>query len=276
MIDSSPLQDAIDRMHAKTPVARALSSAEWADVPQEIRDRSFWTARFAEADLLQLMHDKISTALEMGREEVKNGTRLVNRSTFIGDMKVALSAAGYMPEPGDEGTIKDHSSRGRLGMIYDINTRLAAGYGGWVAGQSQGALDAFPAQELYRESSRKVPRNWRSRWAAHGGQSFAGGRMIALKNDPIWSTISTFGSPYPPFDYNSGMGIRNISRSEAIALGVMSDKDRVRPMRAGLNDGLEASAQQFSPDILKSLAKTLGDRAVLEDGKLRYVGGPQS
>jgi hypothetical protein len=36
--------------------------------------------------------------------------------------------------------------------------------------------------------------------------------MIALKTDPIWVRISRFGRPFPPFDFNSGMGLRNIGR----------------------------------------------------------------
>jgi hypothetical protein len=43
-----------------------------------------------------------------------------------------------------------------------------------------------------------------------GGQIF-GGRMIALKSDPIWTAISAFGTPYPPFDYNSGMWVHGPS-----------------------------------------------------------------
>ena len=47
-------------MKGKTPVAVALSSAGWSDVAHELRERAFWTANFASADVLQLMHDKIT------------------------------------------------------------------------------------------------------------------------------------------------------------------------------------------------------------------------
>lgn len=272
MIDASPLLEAIKRMDSRTPVAVALSSQEWADLPQELRDRSFWTARFASADLLQLMYDKITSALELGREETAKGGRFTSRSTFIGDMKEALKASGYMPEPDTEGSIKDHSSRGRLGLIFDINTRLAEGYAGWTAGQSKGALDAFPAQELYREESRIVPRAWHTRWHDHGGEFFDG-RMIALKNSPIWTAISAFGSPYPPFDYNSGMGIRSISRSEAISLGVIEPGEKVHPEHLGFNDGLEGNVNRFDPSIRKELVDSFPDSFTIKDGQLQYVGG---
>jgi hypothetical protein len=31
-------------------------------------------------------------------------------------------------------------------------------------------------------------------------------RMIARKDSPIWEALSRFGTPYPPFDFNSGCG----------------------------------------------------------------------
>ncbi len=271
-IDFSPLAEAVARMKRKTPVARALSSQEWSEVPRELRERAFWTANFASADLLHLMHDKLTTALELGREQVANGERYVSRSSFIGDMKEALASAGYIPMPGEEGTIKDHSSRGRLGLIYDINTQMAAGFAGWKAGQDQGVLDAFPAQELYRQASRKIPRKWHLRWAEHGGREY-GGRMIALKNDPIWMAISAFQNPYPPFDYNSGMGIRNVARSEAIRLGVMTAQQTVHREGRGFNDGLSGNVERFSPDLLKELARDFGNTVRLRDGQLEYIGG---
>ena len=97
--------------------------------------------------------------------------------------------------------------------------------------------------------------------------------MIALKNDPIWTEISAFRNPYPPFDYNSGMGIRNVPRSEAIRLGVMTAEQKVRPEKRGFNQGLSASVERFSPDLLKELARDFGDTVRLKGGQLEYIGG---
>lgn len=254
-----PLAQAVARMNAKTPVAQAMTSAEWADVPLALRERSFWTARFARADLLQLMHDKIGTALELGSEEVANGERMVSRSTFVRDLRSALQSAGYIPEPGREGTIRDHSSRGRLGMIYDFNTSQAQEFARWKSGQADGALDAFPCQELYREEGRQVPRDWRARWAAAGGE-FHGGRMIARKDSPIWSAISRFGTPFPPYDFASGMGIRDISREESISLGVIRPDDQLEMPEVGFNESVEASLARFSPEVRADLLSGLGDQ----------------
>ena len=266
----APLQEAVDRMQGRTPVARALSSQEWSDVPQELRDRAFFTANFAQADLLQLMHQKITRALELGREQVARGDRLVTRSTFIGDMKKALSDAGYLPPVGKEGSIQDHSSRGRLGLIYDINVRMAQEYAGWKVGQDPDILDAFPAQELIRWHSRRVPRNWISRWRSHGGKFFKGGRMIARKNDPIWVTISAFHNPYPPFDFNSGMGVRDVARDQAEALGVIEPGEKIQPAHKGFNDTLSLSCTNLTTELKERLQSQFGDQVVIDHNKAKW------
>lgn len=50
--------------------------------------------------------------------------------------------------------------------------------------------------------------------------------MIALRDDPVWRKISRFGSPTPPFDFNSGMGLSEISITEAERLGVIKPGER--------------------------------------------------
>ena len=55
------------------------------------------------------------------------------------------------------------------------------------------------------------------RWTEAGGRIFSG-RMIALKNDPVWLRISDFGHPHPPFAFGSGMDMVDISRIDAVRL----------------------------------------------------------
>ncbi|MDD5679385.1 MAG: hypothetical protein PHW60_15565, partial [Kiritimatiellae bacterium] len=119
------------------------------------------------------------------------------------------------------GTIKDLSSDARLNLIIRMQTEMALGLGKFIQSQDPAALDAAPAQELYRLEARNAQRNWPSIWQTAGGQFYGGGRMIALKNDPVWTEISDFGQPYPPFKYGSGMWTRDILRPEAEALGVL-------------------------------------------------------
>ena len=52
--------------------------------------------------------------------------------------------------------------------------------------------------------------------------------MVALINHPGWSRLSRFGTPWPPFDYSSGMGVESVSRKEAVALGVIGPDDMLQ------------------------------------------------
>ena len=45
--------------------------------------------------------------------------------------------------------------------------------------------------------------------------------MIALKGDPIWTHISAFHLPFPPFDIDSGMDVDGVPREEAEKLGLI-------------------------------------------------------
>ena len=54
-------------------------------------------------------------------------------------------------------------------------------------------------------------------------------RMVALKSDPVWTKISRFGHPYPPFDWGSGMGVEDVSREDVLSLGVIKEDYALPP-----------------------------------------------
>jgi hypothetical protein len=277
-LEIAPLEEAVGRMDRKMPIARALTSAEWADVPLALRERAFWTANFAKADVLQVMHDAIGDRLKLEpRESVPGrGAVTMSRDNFITELRDRLEASGYVPPQGKRGTIQDLTSTGRLGLIFDMNTQAAQGYARWKSGQAEGAVFAFPAQELFRSESRQVPRNWIARWQAAGGQISDGGRLIAAKDDPIWVAISAFGTPFPPFDYQSGMDVRDISRREAEALGVIAPAQRITPPAVGFNDSLQKSVVRMDPSILTDTMGKFGRLVEAKDGIVRWVAGRHS
>ena len=97
--------------------------------------------------------------------------------------------------------------------------------------------------------------------------------MIALKNDPIWTEISAFDLPYPPFDYNSGMWVRDISRSEAVDMGLMkADDDAPEPDKRGFNDDLQVSIADLAGPLQDVLEKSMKGVADLVDGVLSFKG----
>lgn len=147
----------------------------------------------------------------------------------------------------------------------------AAGYGRWKQGQDPTIREEWPALELIRVRDSRKPRDWSERWIENGGQ-FYGNRMIALRNDPIWTAISRFGKPWPPFDFNSGMGVESVDRDTAIKAGLMGEDDVVPPDEDSFNSGLEASLPD-DPDILGRFQDLFGDDvAISQSGKVTWQG----
>lgn len=244
-----PFQEALDSRAVKAVLPTELSSREMSLLEPELRERAFFSARTANAGYLQKADDWIADLLKGETDQATVRLR----------MKEELQSLDYQPDPELRGTIQDLSSDARLNLIIKTNTEMAQGYGYWKQGQDPDVLMAFPAQELYRAEDRMIPRDWISRWQEAGGQFFDG-RMIALKDDPIWIEISAFGTPYPPFDFNSGMDVRDISRSEAIDLGVIeSDDPPPAPQDRGFNDDLQSDmAGSLSPELQDALLDSLG------------------
>ena len=281
----SSFTDALARFAARGLVAADLSSSEWRDVPLALRERAFFSARIAHARRLQEIKDRVESLLNP--QTVRRADRVtpqnpdgfvtegLDPATARAEIKQIRQSIGY--NPGDKaGTIQDLSSDARINLQLKTNVESAQGYAGFLQGQSEGALEAFPAQELFRAEDRGEPRNWPTRWMQSGGQIF-GGRMIALKSDPVWQTIGdstlfpdALGNPYPPFAFNSGMWVRDVSREDAIALGLMAATDPVRTVLQDYNARLEASAQNLEPEVLQSLQTTFGDRIRITGDRIEW------
>lgn len=217
---------AADKILQKALVGSRLDTAGWSEVHAGLRDRAFVSAKIEEARILDAARRMCA--------DVADGK--ISASEFRRDMRQVLDQVGYSPD--GEG-IRDMRTRARLDVIRETQVRQARGWAQWREGTTEGALAAFPAQELVRVRERKMPRDWASRWAENGGKTY-GGRMVALKNDPVWVGISRFGVPWPPFDFGSGMGVRDIGWDEAVELGLLKDDDPPPEMPGkGFNDGLE-------------------------------------
>jgi len=174
---------------------------------------------------------------------------------------------------GTEKGIKDFSSSARLGLIFDIQTQQAQNYARYAADMAPEILNEWPAQELIRAEQREVPRNWIARWSAAGGRVI-NGRMVALKTDPIWSRISRFGTPYPPFDFGSGMDVADVSRTDAIELGLIApdfDASASAPSVPDFNATLAADVSDLQQQDIQALVKIFGDSVSLADGILHWI-----
>jgi hypothetical protein len=120
--------------------------------------------------------------------------------------------------------------------------------------------------------ARRVPRgDWKQRWAEAGGRLY-GGRMIALKTDPVWVNLNRFGVPYPPYDYGSGMGVMDIDRDAAVKLGLIGETEKLTPEPVPFPETAEFSFPDLAamPELQASILKVFGAGAKINDGVLSF------
>jgi hypothetical protein len=230
-----------------------MSSAELRTLSKDVRQRSLFSAKTMLEDLLASYQDKISRILnpETAFGGV-TGPHITPVTTGL-DLPLArlqtkqlLDSIGYHPEEGKAGTIEDLSSDARINLVLKTNVQLAQGWGQNRQGQDEAVLDEYPAQELYRLEEREKKRDWLQRFREAGdatgrriGDGWTitpDGRMVALKNHPIWDELGSSENfddaldvDYPPFAFNSGMWVEDIDRDEAVSLGIMGADDQVAP-----------------------------------------------
>lgn len=86
----------------------------------------------------------------------------------------------------------------------------------------------FPGWRLIDFAEKESEPDWQARWAAAwekvGGAGACKGEMVALLDSPIWAALSVFGLPYPPLDYNSGMGVEEVDSEECAELGLLPEE----------------------------------------------------
>jgi hypothetical protein len=268
----APLDEAVEMFGRKSIVASTLRSKDWEGVAERIRIRALWSAGIDHAKFLSTVQDKFGAALAIQREKVERGEAIVDRSSFIRDLRRVALGEGL----GDgRGGLTDPASRVRLGLIYDMQLRMAQGFAQRKMDLDADVLDAFPAQELYRAEQRRVERDWESRWQAAGEkvgwQGASRERMVALKTSPIWTELSVFRTPWAPFDWGSGMDLRDIDREEVEALGLLQPSQEVpRGEEPDITDNLEASVAGLSEQALADLARLFGDKIEISAGKARW------
>lgn len=265
-----------------------MSAREWAQVPPEIRDESFWSAKLEHARHVADLKRASLQALRGARIQVNrlnagitdapgsaDRTLLMSKDLIMREMRKAALDRGLAPTgPRD---MEDFASATRIGLIVDMAEKMTYNRAKWEGGNDPTVLDSWPAQELVRVEPRKEPRDWDARWQ-EAGEAVAwegavkDGPMIAMKSSPIWTELSEFGLPYPPFDYGSGMGVRDVERATAIEYGLMKDDDEVAAadapdeVRGSLN-GLDDTERQW---LAQQLQDRLGDGVSIDGDEVVF------
>jgi hypothetical protein len=265
---------AVARLGGKANVASLLRSAEWAKVPLAIRERAFFSAGVEDARVLQTIRSRLEMALQ-GKDASTvraDGTPMsYGRADAVADIRSALGAEG------DSGKLSDINSYRRQKLIQDFQIEQANSYGRYKSDLGDtDLLGMYPAQRLVRVEPRQNHRDWATRWSEAGGKvGWAGASrtsMVALKTSPIWAALSRFGTPFPPYDYSSGMGLEDVDFDTAKALGLVDDKyDAAADGQGGLSDfnkdtqaslrGLDSAAV----DMLKTFLTDKGMDITIDD-----------
>ena len=250
------------------------SSAQLTQIPVEFRERAVFSAKTNNARHVQQIKDSIADVLS-------GETNIASARTKL---KQSLSSINYQPDPAKRGGLQDLSSDTRLNLILKTNTTQARGHTYKMQGQEPGVIDVWPAQELFRAESRRERRQWGQIWnqaisslgsatsAIRVSDPFANDGMIALKNDPIWKAISVFGTDYPPFDYGSGMRLRDVDYDTALDLGLIKEDEPSQERdTTSFNDGLQVASPVTDPDLLATLKESMQGIASIVHGILKFA-----
>lgn len=285
----------------------ALGSREQREVfDRETRSRAVFSARTANAEYLQGLRDAVDRVLIGGRDNDLPQLRL--------ELKQLLTRLEYTPEtgfpgdaelgiePAEPGSLRDLSSDARINLILETQIRLARGASQKLRGMEPDRLRAWPAWELVRVLTRRVPRGsaesgsegWAGRWLRAGGPVLASGKLMALKSDPVWANLGDgdlfddgLDTDHPPFAFNSGMGWREVPRDEAVAAGLLTMEEgligeatlsdrRLNAEATARAAGLEAipkpvaNVRGLDPDLRAELVRQVKARRDAKPDYVRY------
>ena len=176
----------------------------------------------------------------------ENVQRILEGRNNPGDARLAIGSVlretGYQPEPGDENTAADFLQIERLNLVIETNVNMARSYAQAVSALDPDIIDFYPAWRLTRWGSRKMERNWAERWTKAAADTPEDGRnddeFIALKIHLIWERLGSselfddaLDTDYPPFAFDSGMGVEEVNRTDAEGVRVIEHGEHVTPRR---------------------------------------------
>lgn len=257
-----PFEQAVTMLGQRDVVPSSEWNPEyWRGKKEEVAQRSFFSANVENLRFLNRAKKFLSNTLEFSTEEIVDPqgkkVRMISggdRATFVRRLREFMVEESMVSGEEeffdvDQKDLTDLRSENRLRLIYDTNLRQAYGFGQWQQGQTPEILKRFPAQRFVRD---RIVRVKRLRHAESEGD-------VRLKSDvEYWANyqndprIGGFGVPWAPFGFNSGMGLQDVDREEAIALGLSVEK--IKPdTKKGLNSKLGAAMKNVDPELKKKL-----------------------
>jgi hypothetical protein len=125
----------------------------------------------------------------------------------------------------------------------------------------------------------QAPREWQRRFVMAGGKLTADGRMIALKDDPVWSVLGdkgefpdALGVDYPPFAWQSGMGWMEVKHKELKEMGMLEGWKPPTPQPlSSPNESLQVKPRIESRVLREALSQKLKGFAEWDGDVLRFT-----
>ena len=203
--------DAADKwLERRVNLPTHRDSAGIADIPQNVRAHAFFSAKVAEARILERLRG-VSDAYSRGE---------INKAEAVGKLKSYLVSEGYMagdrrnpPPPGVDpdawkaaGRLTNLASTSRLDLILEQNAAMAHGVRLYDEGMSERALRRRPYWQ-YVHGMTGTPKSPRAEHQQYDGLVFA-------KTDPIWRSL------FPPNGFRCHCGVREVSADEAQKIGL--------------------------------------------------------
>ena len=254
--------EAVKHLLSKQLMPTALDSAGLRLLDASLRRQSFFSAQTLSEDLLGRYKTFVGSIIEpkqVQREgEPQTVTEGFNPATARTAIKDLLRSAGYQPEEGEAGTIKDLSSDARVNLVIATNVQLAQSAGHLVQGNlDTDVVDLWPAWEFIRAEQRKEPRRWdgpNGLWinaCRRAGDARAiecygrTERMCALKSSKVWA--DEIGDPdytpgglddglLDPVAFGTGMEREEMSREECEdpEIGLLEPGEKAEPAQIDL------------------------------------------
>ncbi|MEI8244014.1 MAG: hypothetical protein WCI17_12155 [bacterium] len=246
-----PFSEAIADRAVRSLLPTSLSSSDLMKLSPEIRRRAVFSARVTDATHLSTL-DRL-----IGQIITPSGVpgEYMNEPRARELLRAHLDETGWQPAEGEAGRITDLRSTQRVRLQLNMGVGLANGYGQAVLSNDPDVLDSFPGWR-FLPSFADDPRPdsyWLGRWQSAGLPGPFGSDYVALKGDPGWSRLSVFGTPYPPFAWNSMRQVEDVERSTCESYGLLQPGST--PPAIPLQDRrpLTASIPEPAPDLLSAI-----------------------
>lgn len=243
----------------------------------EVRIKSLFSANVENYRFLERAQRLMESFLSKEVEEVKSPSgkkstalKVGSRADFVQQMRDFQIKEGMATSEdfkGNQNDIKDITKLSRLNLIFDTNIRQAFGFGSHIQSMHPTILETFPAARFVRLPGAKEKRQ---RHAKSENE-------VRLKVDRDWwanyqnsPDIGGFAVPWAPFGYNSYMDKIDVSRKEAVELGLIQENETVtNDKKESLTDRLRVDITPSNRELFKKLMNNLrskiGDKVIPDE-----------